>query len=52
MGLRFSKKYLHDGRTTSLEEGVPLPGSKGAAGRDCFAALPITAPRCSRSWKS
>jgi hypothetical protein len=48
MGLRSRRS----GRTTALEEAVRLHGGEGsAAAGDRIAALPITAPRCSRSLK-
>jgi CxxC motif-containing protein (DUF1111 family) len=40
MGLRFSTKFLHDGRATSLEEAIRLHGGESTAARDRFAALP------------
>ena len=40
MGLRFSEKFLHDGRASSIEEAIRLHGGEAAASRDRFAALP------------
>jgi CxxC motif-containing protein (DUF1111 family) len=40
MGLRFSSKFLHDGRATSIEDAIRLHGGESAPSRDRFAALP------------
>ena len=40
MGLRFSEKFLHDGRAGSIEEAIRLHGGEGVAARDRFATLP------------
>jgi CxxC motif-containing protein (DUF1111 family) len=40
MGLRFSEKFLHDGRAGSIEEAIRLHGGEGTASRDRFANLP------------
>jgi CxxC motif-containing protein (DUF1111 family) len=40
MGLRFSERFLHDGRATSIEEAIRLHGGESIASRDRFAALP------------
>ena len=40
MGLRFSERFLHDGRATSIEEAIRLHGGESTASRDRFAALP------------
>lgn len=40
MGLRLAKRFLHDGRATTIEEAIRLHGGEGAAARDAFAALP------------
>jgi CxxC motif-containing protein (DUF1111 family) len=39
MGLRFSEKFLHDGRVASTEEAIRAHSGEGAAARDRFAAL-------------
>ena len=39
MGLRFSEKFLHDGRAGSIEEAIRLHGGEATAARDRFAAL-------------
>lgn len=39
MGLRFSEKFLHDGRAASIEEAIGAHAGEGAAARDRFAAL-------------
>jgi CxxC motif-containing protein (DUF1111 family) len=40
MGLRFSEKFLHDGRAASIEDAIRLHGGESAGARDRFAALP------------
>ncbi len=40
MGLRFSEKFLHDGRATSIEEAIRLHAGEAAASQSRFAALP------------
>jgi len=40
MGLRFSEKFLHDGRAASIEEAIRLHGGEAVAARDRFDALP------------
>lgn len=40
MGLRFSEKFLHDGRAGSIEEAIRLHGGEAVSSRDRFAALP------------
>jgi CxxC motif-containing protein (DUF1111 family) len=40
MGLRFSERFLHDGRAASIEEAIRLHGGESMASRDRFAALP------------
>jgi CxxC motif-containing protein (DUF1111 family) len=40
MGLRFSERFLHDGRAASIEEAIRLHGGESIASRDRFAALP------------
>ena len=40
MGLRFSEKFLHDGRAGSIEEAIRLHGGEGVAARDRFTTLP------------
>jgi len=40
MGLRFSEKFLHDGRAASIEEAIRLHGGEAVASRDRFATLP------------
>jgi CxxC motif-containing protein (DUF1111 family) len=40
MGLRFSEKFLHDGRAGSIEEAIRLHGGEAVGSRDHFAALP------------
>ncbi|MGH7544881.1 MAG: di-heme oxidoredictase family protein, partial [Gemmatimonadota bacterium] len=39
MGLRLAKRFLHDGRATTIEEAVRLHGGEAAKSRDAFAAL-------------
>jgi CxxC motif-containing protein (DUF1111 family) len=39
MGLRFSQKFLHDGRADSIEQAIQLHGGEGTASRDRFAKL-------------
>jgi CxxC motif-containing protein (DUF1111 family) len=40
MGLRFSEKFLHDGRAGSIEEAIRLHGGEAVASQNRFAALP------------
>jgi CxxC motif-containing protein (DUF1111 family) len=40
MGLRFSERFLHDGRAGSLEEAIRLHAGEAARSRDRFTALP------------
>jgi CxxC motif-containing protein (DUF1111 family) len=40
MGLRFSERFLHDGRAASIEEAIRLHGGESMGSRDRFAALP------------
>jgi len=40
MGLRFSEKFLHDGRAGTIEEAIRLHGGEAVASRDRFATLP------------
>jgi CxxC motif-containing protein (DUF1111 family) len=40
MGLRFAKKFLHDGRASTIEEAIKAHAGEGAASRDRFNALP------------
>jgi CxxC motif-containing protein (DUF1111 family) len=40
MGLRFSERFLHDGRAASIEEAIRMHGGESVASRDRFAALP------------
>jgi CxxC motif-containing protein (DUF1111 family) len=40
MGLRFSERFLHDGRAASIEEAIRLHGGESIASRDRFTALP------------
>jgi CxxC motif-containing protein (DUF1111 family) len=40
MGLRLVRRYLHDGRATSLEQAVELHGGEAGGSRDAFRALP------------
>ena len=40
MGLRFSEKFLHDGRAASIEEAIRLHAGEAAASQGRFAALP------------
>jgi CxxC motif-containing protein (DUF1111 family) len=40
MGLRFSERFLHDGRAASIDEAIRLHGGESIASRDRFAALP------------
>jgi CxxC motif-containing protein (DUF1111 family) len=39
MALRLARRYLHDGRVSSIEEAVELHGGEGARSRDAFRAL-------------
>jgi CxxC motif-containing protein (DUF1111 family) len=39
MGLRFSERFLHDGRATSIEEAIRMHGGEGVAARERFEAL-------------
>ena len=39
MGLRLSKRFLHDGRAATIEEAIQAHGGEAAASRDRFAAL-------------
>ena len=39
IGLRSASKFLHDGRTTSLEQAIELHGGEATAARDRFRAL-------------
>ena len=40
MGLRFSEKFLHDGRAASIEEAIRLHGGEAVSARDRFDSLP------------
>jgi CxxC motif-containing protein (DUF1111 family) len=40
MGLRFSEKFLHDGRATSIEEAIRLHAGEAGPSQNRFAALP------------
>src|SRR2546426_3310966 len=40
IGLRFVKKFLHDGRATTPEQAIQDHGGEGAGARDRFKALP------------
>jgi CxxC motif-containing protein (DUF1111 family) len=40
MGLRLVRRYLHDGRASSIEQAVELHGGEAARSRDAFRALP------------
>lgn len=40
MGLRLSRRFLHDGRAASIEEAIQLHGGEAAAARRAFGALP------------
>lgn len=39
MGLRLVRRFLHDGRASSVEAAVRLHGGEGSASRDAFEAL-------------
>jgi CxxC motif-containing protein (DUF1111 family) len=39
MAVRLARRYLHDGRASSIEEAVQLHGGEGARSRDAFRAL-------------
>lgn len=39
MGLRLAKRFLHDGRASTIEEAIRLHGGEGAKSRDAFGAL-------------
>jgi CxxC motif-containing protein (DUF1111 family) len=39
MGLRFSQRFLHDGRAGSIEEAIRLHGGEAEAARDAFQNL-------------
>jgi CxxC motif-containing protein (DUF1111 family) len=39
MGLRFSTRFLHDGRATSIEDAIRLHGGEAASSRAKFLAL-------------
>lgn len=39
MGLRLSSRFLHDGRSASIEDAIRLHGGEAARSRDGFAAL-------------
>ncbi len=39
MALRLARRYLHDGRATSIEQAVELHGGEGARSRDGFRGL-------------
>lgn len=39
MALRLARRYLHDGRASSIEEAVELHGGEAARSRDAFRAL-------------
>jgi CxxC motif-containing protein (DUF1111 family) len=39
MGLRFATRFMHDGRATTIDEAIRLPGGEAAASRDAFVAL-------------
>jgi CxxC motif-containing protein (DUF1111 family) len=39
MALRLARRYLHDGRASSIEEAVNLHGGEAARSRDAFRAL-------------
>lgn len=40
MGLRFSQRFLHDGRAGSIEEAIRLHGGEAEAARNAFLNLP------------
>jgi CxxC motif-containing protein (DUF1111 family) len=40
MGLRLARRYLHDGRASSIEQAVQLHGGEAARSREAFGALP------------
>jgi CxxC motif-containing protein (DUF1111 family) len=40
MGLRFARRYLHDGRAGSIEQAVQLHGGEAARSREAFGSLP------------
>ena len=40
MGLRFSEKFLHDGRAATIEEAIRLHAGEAAASQSRFAGLP------------
>jgi CxxC motif-containing protein (DUF1111 family) len=39
MAVRLARRYLHDGRASSIEQAVQLHGGEGARSRDAFRAL-------------
>lgn len=39
MGLRFSRRFLHDGRAATIEEAILLHGGEAAAARATFSGL-------------
>ena len=39
MGVRLSRRFLHDGRAGTIDEAIRLHGGEGAAARDRFNAL-------------
>ena len=39
MGLHLARRYLHDGRASSIEQAVELHGGEAARSRDAFRAL-------------
>jgi CxxC motif-containing protein (DUF1111 family) len=40
MGLRLARRYLHDGRASSIEQAVQLHDGEAARSREGFGALP------------
>lgn len=40
MGLRFSTRFMHDGRAASIEDAIQLHGGEASAARTAFGALP------------
>lgn len=40
MGLRFSTRFMHDGRAASIEEAIQLHAGEATAARAAFSALP------------
>jgi CxxC motif-containing protein (DUF1111 family) len=39
VALRLARRYLHDGRASSIEQAVRLHGGEATKSRDAFAAL-------------